>query len=103
MALIEVQSGKGAFLVEVKPRPGLAGVADNDPETIIGKAEATLEQVLDSIARIGTAASEKLSQLNIDQADLEIGIKFGASGGFFFAEVAAEATLTVKISLKGKN
>ncbi|TIQ38541.1 MAG: hypothetical protein E5X48_01335 [Mesorhizobium sp.] len=101
MALLEVASKHGTFLVEVKPGSGLAGTAAGDPLAIIGRAEATLEDILDSVGRIGAAASEKLSKIKIEQADLEIGVKFGASGGFFFAEVAGEATLTLKLSLKG--
>jgi hypothetical protein len=101
MALLEVGSAQGVFLVEVKAGPGLAGVANSDPQAVVGKAEASLEDVLDCIARIGSVASERFSKLKIERADLELGVKFGAKGGFFFAEASGEATLSVKISLKG--
>ena len=102
MALLELNWGQGSFLVEVKPAPGLAGTANADPQAVVGKAEASLEDILDSIARIGTVASEKLSALKIEKAEIQVGVKFGAKGRFFFAEASGEATLTVKLSLKPK-
>jgi len=101
MGLLEIASEQGTFLVEVKSDPGLTGAASDDPMAVIGKVEATLEDILDSVGRIGAVATEKLSKTKIERADLEIGVKFGASGGFFFAEVAGEATLKLKLSLKG--
>jgi hypothetical protein len=101
MALIEVATNKGPILVEVTPGPGLTGVAASDPETVIGTAAASLDQVLDAVNRVGEAALEKLSGLRIAGAEVQLGVKFGAKGKFFFAEVAGEAALTVKLSFKG--
>jgi hypothetical protein len=102
MALIEVQTAKGPILVEVTPGPGLKGTAATDPGAIIGKAETTLEEVLDAIARVGEAALGKLSELPIGTIEVTLGVKFSGKGKFFFAEAAGEAALTVKLGFKGK-
>lgn len=101
MALLELDTGNGVVLVEFSPGPGLAGVSDADPTAVIAKAESSLDDVLDAITRIGDAACKRLSKLKIEQAALELGIKFGGKGKFFFAEIAGEATLTVRLTLKG--
>lgn len=100
MALLELTSNHGNFIVETVSPPGLKGVADTDD--IVETAEASLEAVLDSIARIGNATAEKLSAMKVEQGEVTLGVKFSAKGGFFFAEVAGEATLTVKLTFKGK-
>lgn len=100
MSLLEVTSDHGTFVVEAVSPPGLRGVADIDD--VVGVAEVSLEAVLDSIARIGNATAEKLAAMKVDQGEVTLGVKFSAKGGFFFAEVAGEATLTVKLTFKGK-
>lgn len=100
MSLLKVDSKYGTFLVEPVSPPGLKGVADTD--NVIGTAEASLEEVLDSIARIGNATAEKLAAMKVNQGEVTLGVKFSAKGGFFFAEVAGEATLTVKLTFKGE-
>ncbi|TAX33536.1 CU044_2847 family protein [Rhizobium leguminosarum] len=100
MSLLEVTSNHGTFIVETVSPPGLKGVADTDD--VIDTASASLDAVLDSITRIGNATAEKLAEMKVDQGEVTLGVKFSAKGGFFFAEVAGEATLTVKLTFKGK-
>jgi len=98
MALLQVETDRGPILVEFEPGPGLTGASEASPG--IMKAENTLEDILDSIARVGAAASARLSQLKLEKAEVQLGIKFGGKGKFFFAEVSGEAALTVRLSLK---
>ena len=102
MAVIEVPTAKGPILVEVRPGPGLTGTAATDPAAVIGTAENSLEEILDAIGRIGEAAWAKLSELKLDTAEISLGVKFSGKGKFFFAEVAGEAALEVKLAFKGK-
>lgn len=101
MPLIEVQTDAGPILVELAHGTGLKGVTTGEPTAVVGKAENSLEDVLASVSRVGEAAIKKLSALQIETAEVEVGVKFGGKGKFFFAEVAGEAALTVRLTFKG--
>lgn len=67
---------------------------------MLGKAEDTLEQAVDTVIQVATAFGGRLAKVDFDSAEVSLGIKISGKGKFIVAEAAAEASLSVKIVFK---
>lgn len=102
--LIQFEDGT---LVEVEVPPNQAqpisgGAADRIDTTV----DATLNQVKPLLLKVCRPVKEVWSELNqdmdIESAEVQVGLSFEAEGNIYIAKSKAAANLTVKLVLKPK-
>ena len=66
----------------------------------IQDAEASFEDVLATVQRVAASLHDALAAAPVDTAEVEFGLKFSGKGTIFVVEASAEATLSVRLTLK---
>jgi hypothetical protein len=99
MFAVKVDPDSDIQILFAAPSEGGAG-AYGVVEDIIEKSGSTLSGALDMVRSIAVCASNKLKDLDVAGAEATVGLKLSGKGQFIVAEASAEATLTVKITLK---
>jgi O-acetyl-ADP-ribose deacetylase (regulator of RNase III) len=67
---------------------------------IIERGSSTLASALEMVRTIGQCAITKLANLDVESVETTVGLKLTGKGKFVVAEASAEASLTVKLTLR---
>ena len=79
---------------------GKTGAEAFSGKQTISKAEDSLDEALDMVQKIAVAMSDRLSELQFESAEANLGLKITGKGKFIVAEASAEASLGFKIVFK---
>lgn len=104
LQLVEVKDDSGnSFLVEIETTESrgnrrLAGKPASASQPI-ANLEAQAEGLRSLVRQLGTHISQTLNDLNVDKAEMEVGIKLGGEAGnsWFLAKATGEANMRLKI------
>lgn len=79
--------------------PAAYGAIDD----LIERGASTLSEAMEMIRAIGKCAVDKLGDLDLQGIEATVGLKLSAKGKFVVAEASAEATLSVKFTIKSQS
>jgi enoyl-CoA hydratase/carnithine racemase len=97
---VPLEAGSEVEILFEQRNSGAEAQAFGFADDVIEKSAATMGEALDMVRSIATCAMHKLKDLDVAGAEATIGLKLSGKGKFVLAEVNAEATLSVKITLK---
>ena len=95
--IVEVPFRGGVVLFEA---PETGGARAFSVDSVIERAEDSLDDAIATVCRVGEAFAEQLKTLHFDAAEVTLGVKIAGKGRFIVAEASAEASLQVKITFK---
>ena len=90
-SLVEVPFEGGLVVFSVG---GQEGAEAYSTHAVSKRAEAALEDVLDTVTRIGENIGKKLSEIECAGAEVQFGVSFTGKGKFIVSEASASAALT---------
>jgi hypothetical protein len=98
--LIQLQDGT---LIEAEVAPDQAAPIAGDLAQKVGTTVDAIRPLLVKICRPIVDSWQELNQeMNIDQAEVELGLSFEGEGNLYVTKAKAGANLTVKLVLKPK-
>ncbi|MCG8346309.1 MAG: hypothetical protein MI924_00830 [Chloroflexales bacterium] len=98
--LIRLEDGA---LVEVEAKPNDVQQISSDTAKRVQESIERVKPILVNVCRPVVAAWNELSQeMDIEGAEVELGLSFEAEGGIYIVRGTATANLVVKLTLKPK-
>jgi predicted membrane GTPase involved in stress response len=101
--IFEFESRDGSnILIELDESQTSGGMVEVSANGVMGKAEKSIEESLDTIKHLADAVVDKIKNAasKPDEVKVEFGIKFSADAGAFVAKVGAEAHLKLIMTWK---
>ena len=98
--LIELEDGT---LIEIEALPGeITPISGGEAEKVISTFDKIRPLLTRTIRPIAAAWKELSQDMNIEQAEIELGLSFEGGGNIYITKVSTQANLKVKLSLKPK-
>jgi hypothetical protein len=101
VAVQQFETADGPVAFEIAEDPDAVESFSVPDDSLVGRSAERLEDALDVIRRVAGSVRRLLTDLEAD-AEVTIGVKLAAEGGFIVAKTSAEASLTVKLKLPGQ-
>ncbi|HEX8363828.1 MAG TPA: CU044_2847 family protein [Allosphingosinicella sp.] len=97
-AVLLFETADGPVPFEIPEDPDAVESFSVPDDSLMGRSAERLEDALDVIRRVAGSVRRLLVGLDAD-AEVTIGVKLAAEGGFIVAKTSAEASLSVKLKL----
>lgn len=99
--LIQLEDGT---LVEVEVPPNQVSQVSGGVIKQVNNTFDVIKPLLIKVCRPVAAAWNEINQdMNIEEAEVELGLSFGAEGNLYVTKTKANANLTVKLKLKPRS